>query len=174
MSESINLAVSKSKPKINQINLVTDIFKAIEKQGIKEIPTRVFNKIISCADEIIVEASREDIIAADGAGLNAWLKSDDTGKSSEFLALTLSGRSREFAVPYDVADFGRCVRMLRVCPGLKDKLDIMKEHGPIWKRLVESWDLLEEYYYKNRFQDLYETIKKIHELAEPVTLPKLL
>lgn len=154
-----------SRP-INQINLIGAILKELEKQKIPNIKTRVLNKIVEAANSIIDEYQRKDIIAKPGAGINAWLASDDTGLSSEFMAITLNERGvRKFAEPMDSDDFGRCIRMLRVCPDLKDKLPLMKQHGPIWSQIVDYWDKLEGYY-DNDKKMLSNAIQGIHQEAE--------
>lgn len=154
-----------------QMQLVQAILGELEKQKIPALKSRVFNKIIEGVNNIIDEYNREDIIAKPGAGLAAWLGSDDTGLSSEFMAITLSERGqRRFAEPMDADDFGRCIRMLRVCPDLKKNLPIMKQHGPIWSQIVDYWDRLEQYYDEaeatGNFEKIHGAIQAIHQEVE--------
>jgi hypothetical protein len=98
-------------------------------------------------------------IAADGAGYEAWLESEDTGLSSKYLARCLNAGKKVSveqgrwtikgvdAYPYDPDDFGRCCRMLRVCPELKAKLAAVTACMPApWPQLGAAWTELESLY----------------------------
>jgi hypothetical protein len=77
-----------------------------------------------------------------------WLLSDDTGVSSKAIILAGSGISGDGlplhpAGPYE---FGRCVRLLRKIPELREPAfrHLKKEGGEIWGRLVDRWDEIVE------------------------------
>lgn len=170
----------KKRVHISQIELVSGIFKLLERQGLKDAPIGVLNKVISCADEIIAEINRELIFAKDGEGYHAWIKSDDTGESSKFLADVLRSNKELTAdrirVPYDPSDFGRCVRMLRVCSELKKDLPKIKGYGPIWREIFYNWEYMEDLYDKavgtaqqinwESSGELFDFMQKIHREAK--------
>ena len=133
-------------PLPTQIEIISHIAKLF---GKREIEPRHFKSIIKAANIILAEFSRESIIAKPGAGLNAWINSDDTGLSSHYMAGVLNvGRQNfvDFAYPHDAGDFGRCYRLLRVAPELLANFDRMKDCPNPWPKLHENWALLEKLY----------------------------
>jgi len=53
-----------------------------------------------------------------------WLASRDTGTSSKTMFSAITGIPVDgYDVPYDIADVGRCVRMLRRLPDLRPQLE---------------------------------------------------
>lgn len=73
-----------------------------------------------------------------------WIVSGDTGLSSEAIWATMVGAKRKWSsYPHDPADLGRCLRLLRLMPRWRKRLDEMRQHGPAWAALVEHWDDLE-------------------------------
>ena len=76
-----------------------------------------------------------------GGALAAWMGSTDTGASSSFMAIFLSSgvMPERRAFPYDPSDFGRCERMLRRVPHLRERLPQMSDAGHVWKALVDRW-----------------------------------
>ena len=86
-----------------------------------------------------------------------WLLSDDTGISSKniirrFLNLPISS----FGWPHDADDFGRCYRMLKICPFIK--IAIMKDVDKIWADLVDKWQELSDLYEKDKGVEIYNCI----------------
>lgn len=80
-------------------------------------------------------------------GLVPWFASDDTGMSSMWLAGTLSGQFRRpLSYPHDIADFGRCVRLLEAAPELRERLPILAESPQPWPRIWSLWSELESLY----------------------------
>ena len=71
-----------------------------------------------------------------------WLASGDTGSSSKTIALWLQfGERYAYAsVPWDPSDLGRCLRMLKACPHLRQHLPRMAELGGLWPKFVERWN----------------------------------
>jgi hypothetical protein len=118
--------------------------KELERQGIKnaECP-RQFNSMIKAADLIIEEYSRPPVLTSEGMGLEAWLRSDDTGASSAYMASILGGFDRPHAYPHDLDDFMRCSRLLIACPAYRSRLSEMKAFGSKWSKLVEQWEVIE-------------------------------
>lgn len=153
---------------MNQFDLVTGFLKVIGKQQ-KCVKPRVINTVIECANKIISEIERPDIVATPGMGLSAWLKCDDTGLSSRFMAHVLSGGPpAENRHPLDADDFGRCYRFLRaVCaPGSgKEKVAGMASCSLQWHALVGVWADLEQIYETGEFEKLSKAIEKVLEEA---------
>ena len=138
---------------INQIQLFGDITTLLErKHGVKEASPRQVNAIIRAATGIVEAFGNEDVIAAPGAGIHAWLKSDDRGLSSIYLASMLFPDSvpesdRRLFHPSDADDFGRCHRML-VVTGASERVRDLKPLCPKWAKLIENWDKLTTLYLK--------------------------
>lgn len=133
-----------SSTAISQIDLVKAILDELQRQGIGDAEVWRLNAVIAAADSIIREFEREPVMATDDMGLDAWLRCDDTGLSSCYMASVLGGFSREYAHPHDVDDFGRCSRLLRSVPEFRGSLRVMKSCSPQWAKLVERWDAIEE------------------------------
>lgn len=89
--------------------------------------------------------------------LMAWAFGDDTGVSSETMAkiaLGLGpGRTFGFDRPYDSGDFGRCYRLVKVVPELREFFPLIVEKCPQFGPIIEHWDELCALYE----QDLSET-----------------
>lgn len=72
-----------------------------------------------------------------------WLGRDQgIGLSSKAIALTALGEMpKNPNYPHDGDDFGRCVRLLALCPDAKAGLDRLgKEGGSVWQALVPRWE----------------------------------
>lgn len=81
-----------------------------------------------------------------------WLAGDDVGTSSRTMAFWLA-----FGIlpehhhhPLDIADLGRCMRLLRAVPRLRGRLSRMSEVSPVWAQLVAEWRRMERLYWKER------------------------
>ena len=78
----------------------------------------------------------------------AWMADGDTGLSSETIALWISQRkklSRWGAfTPSDPADLGRCLRLLRAVPELRERLHEMAECSEQWAHMLTYWDEIEQ------------------------------
>jgi hypothetical protein len=160
---------------IIQMNLVSAILKELDKQGLKECPVSVLNKVIECANQIIAETERKQNMADHLMSYSEWITSDDTGMSSKWLATALfSAPSKNVSYPYDPSDFGRCYRMLKHVSGAKElfdqKFELLKEAGGIvWNRYLENWDLLVSLYEqespKRICNKLYDTMQRLQKGA---------
>jgi hypothetical protein len=97
------------------------------------------------------EIERRAQAAAGGDALEEWIRGGDTGISSHTIAEILSGRSGLCGAwgrgaPHDAEDFGRCVRLLELIPGWRDRLSEVAEAEPAWAGLVDAWDEVEDLY----------------------------
>lgn len=128
---------------INQINLISAIAKELSKQKAKATMLHM-NAIIKAANDIIRELERVPVMASEGMGLQAWLRCDDTGMSSRYMASVLDGSFHHcYAHPLDLDDFGRCSRLLKAVPEFRNRLTKMSLKSPQWSRLVERWTEIE-------------------------------
>lgn len=92
----------------------------------------------------------------------AWLGGDDVGASSRSLCLKLAGVDGGPAdVPSDDDDFGRCYRMLRACPHLRDRLDEARMLSPAWARLIDAWSELEALHESGQTKRLYRRLQDL-------------
>ena len=76
----------------------------------------------------------------------AWIVSCDTGASSKTIWAKMQGVPSPdrygYDHPSDPADLGRCLRLFKIVPEWKYRLNEMVDCGPAWKRLVDRWDEL--------------------------------
>lgn len=77
-----------------------------------------------------------------------WLATGSIGSSSKCMAMWLAFGKRVddgfgAAHPHDPDDLDRCLRLLFVAPGLRERLPRMAELSPEWSALVGRWDEIE-------------------------------
>lgn len=71
-----------------------------------------------------------------------WMRSGDTGVSSETMALIAMGATRgDFDAPYDPADFGRCYRLVKANPVIKESFAKISELVPQFKPILKNWEI---------------------------------
>ena len=138
---------------LQQMALVGDIMRAVEKQGVNGITQRQMNAIIEAANLICGAFEKPYTPSTPGGGVAQWLASDETGLSSKYLLMALRNEATKdhfaFAWPHDPSDFGRCVGLLDAVPELRDKLNVMRDankHGAQWAALARNWTELEALY----------------------------
>lgn len=145
--------------RVNQIDVVCTIMKHLDRNGIKHANARQNNAIIEAANLIVAAFDEEHRPAGEGIGIGAWLRSDETGLSSRFMARVLGPKIGVYVPvpeegihyhgmhhPHDPADFGRCLGLLKAEPKLREHIGEMANHGKEWKALVENWAELEALY----------------------------
>ena len=76
-----------------------------------------------------------------------WLANGEVGASSKCMAMWLAFGKRtrnEFGgYPYDPDDMDRCLKLLAIAPGLRERLPKMAELNKTWAALVARWDEIE-------------------------------
>lgn len=82
------------------------------------------------------------------AKLLDWLTSGDTGMSSMTIAKCAIGRKpdHDWSIPSDSHDFGRCYRLVKLIPELRDALPVLAQKFPMWAPLVAEWGELTAMY----------------------------
>lgn len=80
--------------------------------------------------------------------LHEWADGSDAGTSSRTIAricgeINLTGHN---LAPLDQWDFGRCVRLVRAFPALRDGFDKLRGVSSEWAWYVDKWDRLEDLY----------------------------
>lgn len=76
-----------------------------------------------------------------------WFASRDTGTSScTIYAVMMNTPMRNYDVPHDPSDFGRCYRLLALFPAWKVRMDEVAQRFPKWKPFVREWRELTEMY----------------------------
>lgn len=90
-----------------------------------------------------------------------WLGGNDTGASSEAVALTALGEMPENpSYPSDASDFGRCHRLIVAAPEARKAIDHLGVHGgKVWKALAKRWDEIDAAYVAG--SGCYELMKSI-------------
>lgn len=159
---------------LDQIKLIVAITKEVERQykaagqGRANVPIFQMQAIIEGANAVVAGFAREFTKATPGMGLDAWLKCDDRGMSSDAMCHACFGQPevhRANAHPIDPDDFGRCVRFLRAVPMAIGRLKLVAALSPIWAKLIAEWILLEALYLEElptgKAPKLYERMKEL-------------
>jgi hypothetical protein len=162
--------MNKQKPTdVSQFDLIQAITKHLLRSGVKAVNPRQYNTIIAAANSIVSELERPTIMATPNMGLVAWLKSDDTGLSSRYMASVLCGHPdyAEYAHPHDPDDFGRCYRFLLAVPAVRSRLNVMATKSDQWEKLCLYWDELEKLYLEESPSGKCQRLHaRMHELVE--------
>lgn len=101
-----------------------------------------------------------------------WLIGRDTGISSITIWAAITGNRpqnlRDFDVPHDPADFGRCYRLLNLFTAWRKDLPKVAELCPKWKPFVEAWDeltvLYEEELPSGKCPKLYKRMQELRAI----------
>lgn len=98
--------------------------------------------------------------------IGEWLRSHDTGVSSEtMVAIALGAEKGRFDAPYDPSDFGRCYRLVQKIPEIRDAFDRIGELVPAFAGILREWDDLCRIYERDLksggSQELYDRIKEL-------------
>lgn len=106
-----------------------------------------------------------------------WLSAGQVGMSSKTIALTALGEMPDPpSYPHDGDDFGRCWKLLALCPDAQAGLDRLgREGGDVWKALVPRWKEIEVAYLHdmgmfesgNRNYDEYKCYKLMQSIIRP-------
>lgn len=90
-----------------------------------------------------------------------WLRSHDTGVSSETMAaIALGADEGYFDAPHDNSDFGRCYRLVKIVPEIRGSFSRISELVPQFKAILANWDELCSMYEKDKWsKELYHRIK---------------
>lgn len=72
-----------------------------------------------------------------------WLLSNDTGTSSKTICAVMTGSDIPRPdVPYDLDDFGRCYRLLKLFPEWVERMPEVGRKFPEWGPMVAEWEKL--------------------------------
>lgn len=119
------------------------------------------------------EAEGDPSLRTQGARiLTEWLRGVDTGTSSLTIAEVLSGRPGLWgsfgpSPPIDPDDLGRCIRLLDLMEGWRERLPEVAAAVPTFGPLVEHWDELEALYREEeptgKAPKCYARMQELHE-----------
>lgn len=162
---------------LNQIDLIKAISdeiirqaKAARKKDVRLVP-RQFKAIVDAANTVVRELGKDFIPATDGIGVRAWLGTDDTGLSSEYMAHKLFDIGhRNYNYPHDYDDFGRCYRLLQAVTAseletAENRWKSLADGGPQWKWLVENWNKCFDLYASHTPDSLRVLNEYMHKLS---------
>lgn len=96
-----------------------------------------------------------------------WLLSHDTGLSSETMAaIALGANTRSgLSAPHDVADFGRCYRLVKAVPQVRHAFPQIARKCPAFAGIIREWDELVVIYLRDlpKFgsKELYQRIENL-------------
>lgn len=150
---------------ISQLELVTGIWDLLEAHDI-QMESRHHNAVIKAANDILKELNTAHVPAVEGSGLQAWLRSHDTGSSSLYMAHVLCGSPPvRPAHPHDPDDFGRCLRFMLAVGVTHEQLQPMADCSPVWADYVDRWDEMRAIYERDlptrKSSELYELMQAI-------------
>jgi hypothetical protein len=100
-----------------------------------------------------------------------WLTNGDTGLSSKSMLYILSDRKYAFqktfekfglCLPNDSDDFGRCYRLIKLIPELKENFDKLSDVSPNWELFVDNWEKLSHLYENNEHDKVYNLLDIIN------------
>lgn len=94
------------------------------------------------------------------------INNNDCGSSAKTIICHILKLDNDWnSPPYDPSDFGRCYRMLREFPELREKLNNMKTLNTTWHCLVMVWSVLEDIFERDedsgKSSDLYLILKTL-------------
>ncbi|MFD3263138.1 hypothetical protein [Phenylobacterium ferrooxidans] len=71
-----------------------------------------------------------------------WALGDDTGISSKNIARACLGAvpQRDADIPWDIADLGRCLRLITAVPEARAGVTALGKKSAAWDRLDKVWD----------------------------------
>jgi hypothetical protein len=95
-----------------------------------------------------------------------WVLSGSGYASLTILSVMIGLDYDSAGVPCDIADFGRCVKLLRAMPEFRYRLPEVSQKYPRWKPFVEKWDYLEQLYSDYRPEARGKLYREIWRLAE--------
>lgn len=163
----------------SQIDIISAVTKCLEKSGFLTLNTRQLNTVIEAANLILESLNEKHRPAAGSTGLSEWLRSDETGLSSRYMARVFSpasvpgerGEHGGINYPHDPDDFNRCVGLLNAVPAFREKIHLLENgHGPVWAALVPIWSELESLLEKEKpkgvAKKLYARMRSVIEPAE--------
>lgn len=82
--------------------------------------------------------------------LAGWFVSGDSGVSSDSMAaIALGADEGDFDAPYDSSDFGRCYRLVKAIPEIRESFTRISELIPVFRGILTNWDELCELYESN-------------------------
>ncbi len=100
-----------------------------------------------------------------------WLDKGERGISSETMFSILAEEFHPlrgidtFCHPLDPDDFRRCYLLLKMLPEWKNALYKMKSVSPVWEKLVDNWEkleeMLEEMMKTNKDNGMYKFMKSL-------------
>lgn len=99
-----------------------------------------------------------------------WLAGTDIGASSKAIWTHMRGGSGPaFAINYprDVADLGRCIRLLDRVPEWRPRMAEMERHGPYWQAIAARWIDLEGAYRRD-MREGAEADAMIRSIVDPI------
>lgn len=152
---------------INSILIQSDIYLPLEEiKKLKVLYTELENVTRNC------QTINEHFLSINlSKSYESWLISDDTGISSRTMFIALRGLSEDASpkfgtdIPYDVADFGRCYRLIERFPHWKNELNKVSDRFPKWIPFIENWDELSNLYEEAISTNTYSPINnRLNEL----------
>lgn len=137
--------------------------------GHVEDPNRVFSRKVGqgCGFKGCCGVYGEELQMNDSerTSILNWMRSGDTGVSSETMALIATGATEgDFDAPYDPADFGRCYRLVKANPVIKESFLNISALVPQFTPILLNWDkcckIFERDFPTGKSDELFKMINK--------------
>lgn len=96
--------------------------------------------------------------------IGEWFRSHDTGVSSETMAaIFLGAKKGDFDGPLDNSDFGRCYRLVKKVPEIREAFRKIGKRVPAFAGILRNWDELARLYEEGdrSRRALYDRIKEL-------------
>jgi len=143
---------------VDQMALVSAISNELTNQN-PNLPfeAALYNKVIEAANLVVNECKRERIYSTSGMTPQQWLDSDDVGISSRYMITVLANLGfpvPDGDTPRDMADLGRCIRMVEACD-LESEISRLFKMGDKWKLIAENWGQLKSLYNAEKSEEIY-------------------
>lgn len=156
------ITVGCSPDVINQMELVSAIMREVDRQHRERhgktmtVAHRHINVIVAAANTIVDSLNIPFQPSIPDEGLDAWLRSDDTGQSSLWMAGVMFGYAggAHYAYPHDNADVCRCIRMAHSTRPSSDAFSKLAATGEEWRRIVQLWPQFESAYAGKRWDEM--------------------
>jgi hypothetical protein len=97
-----------------------------------------------------------------------WAITGETGVSSETMAAVALGiepNRRDHNWPHDVSDFGRCWKMVKACPGVREHFPAIAKLSPAWAGIIAAFDEIGASY-EEEGRSYYDPCPKTYELVK--------
>lgn len=134
-------------------------------------------------EELNKVTQKEDIshLSVEEKRAYAWLEGKNTGLSSMAMCNHLFPQLKHYKLenlrndkfdgvksyPHDNADFRRCLNFLKEVSVDNNQLNTLRDISPIWNKLINNWDSINQLLNEKKNQEAYYLIKECSKQNKP-------